>query len=99
MTDPKFSGQFIGKNPESYKLTVKKDGGDVDAITAATISSRAYCDAVDRASKAFGNEVKSPNDVEKAINKAEKFPKILSLLVICEDKIGIRGDFEIRILK
>ena len=48
---------------------------------------------------AFGNEVKSPNDVEKAINKAEKFPKILSLLVICEDKIGIRGDFEIRILK
>lgn len=31
------------------KLAVKKDGGDVDALTAATISSRAYVDAVNRA--------------------------------------------------
>ena len=44
-----FSLQFIGKNPENFKLKVKKDGGDVDAITAATISSRAFCDAVQRA--------------------------------------------------
>ncbi len=48
---------------------------------------------------AFGNRVKSPNDVEKAINHSEKYPEILSMLIICEDKIGIRGDFEIRILK
>ena len=41
MTQPAFSGQFNGKNPDQYKLKVKKDGGDVDAITAATISSRA----------------------------------------------------------
>lgn len=41
-----FSLQFQGKNPESFKLVVKKDGGDVDAITASTITSRAYCDAV-----------------------------------------------------
>lgn len=38
-----FSLQFIGKNPSDFKLTVKKDGGDVDAITASTISSRAFC--------------------------------------------------------
>ncbi|MDP8211802.1 MAG: RnfABCDGE type electron transport complex subunit G [Candidatus Zapsychrus exili] len=44
-----FSMQFNGKNPANYKLKVKKDGGDVDAITAATISSRAFCDAVKRA--------------------------------------------------
>lgn len=44
-----FSQQFKGKNLTSYKLKVKKDGGDVDAITATTISSRAYCDAVQRA--------------------------------------------------
>ena len=49
MTDPKFSGQFLGKHPESFKLFVKKDGGAVDAITAATVSSRAYCDALLRA--------------------------------------------------
>jgi electron transport complex protein RnfG len=32
-----------------FNLKVKKDGGQVDAITAATISSRAFCDAVQRA--------------------------------------------------
>lgn len=42
-------GDVIGKNPVSKPLTVKKDGGDVDAITAATISSRAFLDAVAQA--------------------------------------------------
>jgi len=44
-----FSLQFNGKNPATFKLSVKKDRGDVDAITASTISSRAFCDAVQRA--------------------------------------------------
>ena len=35
------------------KLAVKKDGGDVDALTAATISSRAYVDAMARAYAAY----------------------------------------------
>lgn len=48
MMDPAFQDQFLGKNPESYEIRVKKDGGMVDAITAATISSRAYCDALRR---------------------------------------------------
>ncbi|MAE08654.1 MAG: RnfABCDGE type electron transport complex subunit G [Bacteroidetes bacterium] len=50
-----FPTQFKGKNPSSYKLDVTKYGGDVDAITAATISSRAFCDAVKRAYDAFEN--------------------------------------------
>ena len=45
--------QFNHQNPADFKLVVKKDGGDVDAITAATISSRAYCDAVQRAYDIF----------------------------------------------
>ncbi|MCU0362316.1 MAG: RnfABCDGE type electron transport complex subunit G [Bacteroidales bacterium] len=49
MTDPSFKDQFMGKNPADFRLKVKKDGGPVDAITAATISSRAFCDAVERA--------------------------------------------------
>jgi len=49
MADAKFKDQFNGKDPGVFKLKVKKDGGDVDAITAATISSRAFCDATDRA--------------------------------------------------
>lgn len=49
MTAENFRSQFEGKNTDRYKLSVRQDGGDVDAITAATISSRAFCDALDRA--------------------------------------------------
>lgn len=49
MTEPEFKDQFMNKNPEEYNLAVDKDGGPVDAITAATISSRAFCDAIQRA--------------------------------------------------
>jgi Na+-translocating ferredoxin:NAD+ oxidoreductase subunit G len=58
MIDPKFSDQFLGKNPSKFILKVKKDGGQVDAITAATVSSRAYCDALQRAY----NMMKTLND-------------------------------------
>lgn len=53
MTNAKFIGQFDGKNPSSFTLKVKKDGGDVDAITAATISSRAVAEAVKKATDGF----------------------------------------------
>lgn len=55
MTSPAFYSQFEGKSPSEFRLKVKKDGGDVDAITAATISSRAYCDALERAFSAYLN--------------------------------------------
>lgn len=50
---PEFKDQFRGKNPAEFPLKVKKDGGPVDAITAATISSRAFCDGVQRAYNTF----------------------------------------------
>jgi electron transport complex protein RnfG len=53
MKEPKFKDQFNGKNPGTFSMKVKKDGGNVDAITAATISSRAFCDAVDRAYQCY----------------------------------------------
>jgi electron transport complex protein RnfG len=53
MTEEKFNGQFSGKNPASFNLSVTKDGGDVDAITASTISSRAVCEAIKRAHRTF----------------------------------------------
>ncbi len=49
----KFKDQFVDKNPANFRLIVKKDGGDVDAITAATITSRAFSKAVDKAYQAF----------------------------------------------
>ncbi|MCJ7759233.1 MAG: RnfABCDGE type electron transport complex subunit G [Gillisia sp.] len=53
MKDEKFLAQYREKNPSNYNLIVKKDGGDVDAITGATISSRAFCDATQMAYNAF----------------------------------------------
>jgi len=49
-TDPaKAKSSIIGKSPASSNFTVSKDGGDIDAITAATISSRAFLEAVQTA--------------------------------------------------
>lgn len=42
-------GDIIGKNPGTNNLTVSKDGGEVDAITASTITSRAFLRAVNAA--------------------------------------------------
>ena len=48
-----FHVQFQGKHPDTFQISVVKDGGEVDAITASTITSRAYCDAVRRAYQAL----------------------------------------------
>lgn len=53
MVNDKFKGQFEGKDPQAFTLKVKKDGGDVDAITAATISSRAVSEAIQKAVDGF----------------------------------------------
>ncbi len=50
---PEGKRNVIGLNPATTNMTVTKDGGDIDAITAATITSRAYLDALRRAHKAF----------------------------------------------
>ncbi|MBR5198262.1 MAG: RnfABCDGE type electron transport complex subunit G [Bacteroidales bacterium] len=51
--EPAFADQFKGFDPAAKKLAVKKDGGDVDAITASTITSRAYSDGLALAVKVF----------------------------------------------
>ena len=45
-------GDIVGKTP-SEPLTVSKDGGQVDAITASTITSRAFLLAVNNAYNAY----------------------------------------------
>ncbi len=76
----KFKDQFVDKNPTSYKLTVSKDGGDVDAITAATITSRAFSKAVDKAYKAFeANKAQFMNNapVEEIVSETEEVIEIM----------------------
>ncbi|WP_421918448.1 RnfABCDGE type electron transport complex subunit G [Marinifilum sp.] len=57
-TDPtKAKCCILGKNPGTAKLSVSKDGGEIDAITAATISSRAFLDAVQTAYNEYNKQM------------------------------------------
>lgn len=53
--EAKFKDQLQGFHPNKQILKVKQDGGDVDAVTAATISSRAVLRAIERAFAALQN--------------------------------------------
>jgi len=53
MKDEKFLSQFRDKNPSAFNLKVTKDGGEVDALTGATITSRAFGEAVQMAYDEF----------------------------------------------
>lgn len=48
-----FKEQFKRKSLSNSKLSVKKDGGDIDAITGATISSRAIAYAIEEGLRVF----------------------------------------------
>ena len=48
-------GDITGKNPGTQSLIVSKDGGEIDAITASTITTRAFLQAVNNAWSAYMN--------------------------------------------
>jgi electron transport complex protein RnfG len=56
ITTESYVAQYLGKNPGTYKMTPTKDGGEVNAITGATITTRAFNDAVQRAYDSFEKE-------------------------------------------
>ena len=56
----------INKNPGTINFTVSKDGGDIDAITAATISSRAFLDAINTG---YDEYMKNNNNKEEVSNE------------------------------
>ena len=61
---------ILGMNPGEAPLTVSKDGGAVDAITASTITSRAFLNAVNAAYQAYKAEGGKVNGVSGASQKA-----------------------------
>ena len=61
-------GDIIGKDPKE-PLIVSKDGGQVDAITASTITSRAFLKAVNQAYNAYKV---TPVDAESGATKQFK---------------------------
>jgi uncharacterized protein len=89
------SGNAFGVCTSAGTVGPSLSYGKADAVVVV-------CDDIlmaDALATALGNLVKSPDHVQKVINKADNYPEIQSLLIICEDKIGIKGENEIKILK
>lgn len=90
-----FSVQFEGRNPEEFRLRVRQDGGDVDGITATTISSRAYCEAVEMAWKVYidkdadvSYELPSKEEaIDSVLSDFANNPAMEELQVVYEGKV------------
>ena len=67
--DDKGNRNILGKNPGKSKLIVSKDGGEVDAITAATISSRAFLKAIE---VAYTSYTKNSDAASSATTQVEE---------------------------
>ena len=62
--DPAFSAQFMGASIND-PFNVKADGGSVDAVTGATVSSRGVCGAINEASEMFS---RLKDDIRQNLN-------------------------------
>ena len=66
-------GDITGKNPGKGALVVNKDGGDVDAITASTITTRAFLNAVNNAYAAYsGQNVDGTSGATEQVKEKEE---------------------------
>lgn len=68
--------------------------GKADAVMIAC-KQTALADAF---ATGFGNLIKKPGDVGKVLKRTERFEEIISAVLICDDQIGIRGKFEMKML-
>lgn len=79
------NNQSIINRKAEGNFTVSKDGGDVDAITAATISSRGFLSAVNGAFEAF-NLTKPAQEVPEMVN--DSVPPFLPEENLANDSIN-----------
>ncbi len=75
ISDKEFIRQFIGKDTAGIRL--KKDGGMIDAITGATISSRAVVDGVRNGMKHYQNYLVRKDLRRELFPDGEKFVPII----------------------
>ncbi len=66
--------------------------GRADAVMVAC-SSPVFADAW---ATSLANRVCTSADIEPVLKYSEQFPEIRSLVIICDEKTGIRGNFEVR---
>lgn len=86
ITEKSFTEQFIGKCIDAIGL--KRDGGEVDAITAATISSRAVCSGIKQGIEQYVEYTGAGLDKRCVLTSAQRFVQII------EDTLwyAMRGD-------
>lgn len=103
---------YAGDSPLSEKIGILIPAGDTPCgicTSSGTVGpslSFGKADAVmvacaspvlaDAWATALANRVKTPADIKSVLKYSEQFPEIRSLVIICEDKTGIRGNFEVR---
>ena len=75
ITEKDFIEQFTGKDVSEVPL--KKDGGEIDAITAATISSRAVCDGIKTGIEKYTNYLRAEPDKRVVFPAAQEFVEIV----------------------
>lgn len=106
---------YAGKSPLSGKIALEINAAETPlgiCTSAGTVGpsiSFGKADAVmvtchdtalaDALATAIGNRVKSANDIETQLAIIETQPEILSLLIIADGKIGLKGKFELRMVK
>jgi hypothetical protein len=105
-------GVFAGKSPLSNQLAVivpsefsplglctssgtvgpSLSFGKADAVMIACTDAS----LADALATRFGNEVKTPDDIQKVLPLSDHFQDIISILIIAGDQIGIKGKFGIK---
>ena len=88
-------GDIIGKHPAKNNLTVSKDGGEVDAITASTITSRAFLGAVNSAYRAYqGGAVDANSSATQQVKEVVKdVVDAVSKAAFCGDPAKCEANF------
>jgi len=113
MKDEILLSVFAGNSPLSGKVGIKlpKINKPVGVCTSAgkvgpslslgnTDAVMVVCESTplaDSWATLIGNLVKSAKDIEPVLKETDKYPDILSVLVICEGSLGVRGKFDLKI--
>ena len=69
--------------------------GKADAVMVACRNT-ALADAL---ATAIGNKVSTAADIDKQLATIDVYPEIYSLLIICEGKVGIKGKYELKLVR
>jgi len=115
LINPLILSIFAGNSPLSGKIGIEipKDIGNIGVCTSSgTVGpslSFGKADALMVACKdtaladswatSLGNRVQTIDDIDIVLKFTEKIEEILSLVIICDGKVGIRGIFDLKLTK